>query len=88
MILKTNFNDAFLIFHDPLTACGRIFNEKGNIPFVIKIEKREEEKKLSPTLTKCFANIHTYVYLHIGLASYKVKTVGMLLLCAVPCNKI
>ena len=45
------------MFHDPLTACGRIFNEKGNIPFVIKIEKREEEKKLSPTLTKCFANI-------------------------------
>ena len=64
LILKTNFNDAFLMFHDPLTACGRIFNEKGNIPFVIKIEKREEEKKLSPTLTKCFANIPTFSHVH------------------------
>ena len=50
------------------------FNEKGNIPFVIKIEKREEEKKLSPTLTKCFANIPTFSHVHnYYWAGYKVK---------------
>ena len=68
------------------------FNEKGNIPFVIKIEKREEEKKLSPTLTKCFANIPSFSHVHNYLwAGYKVKNVGMLLLCVfdvVPCNRI
>ena len=36
------------------------FNEKGNIPFVIKIEKREEEKKTFTNAYKVFRK-HTFV---------------------------